>query len=232
MSFKCIVVDDEPHCALLIEKYIATTPGLEHVKSFYDSMEARDYLIEGNKIDITFLDIEMPMMSGIDLAREIKSKSLIIFTTGHRDFGAEAYRHNAVDYLLKPIRYEHFQEAIHKATKLLEHRAPVFFYAKETMGGKLVKVDIPQIIFIECNGNYAKIFFSRGEFYMIHISLAKLLNSLPKRSFIRVHKSYIVNLEKVQSLDGNILGLIEGRTVQIGPSFRDDLLKRLEDHII
>lgn len=232
---KCVIVDDEPHSASLMEKYIALTEGMELTKAFHVSEEAKEYILANpGDVDIAFLDIDMPGMNGIELAEFIGNSCLVIFTTGHKDFGADSYRQNAVDYLLKPIRYEHFLEAFQKAKARSDHARKYhkFFYAKERMEGKLVKINIEEIIFIQSHGNYVHIMLISNKKYLVHLSLRKVLSSLPSNLFSQIHKSHVVNLEHVQSIAGNKMCLVEDHELQIGETFKTKFVSHLERFMI
>lgn len=233
MDKRCIIVDDEPHCALLLERYIARTAGLTLTAIFNDPVAAYEWTRE-HTFDIVFLDIEMPNMSGLVFAEHIKGAALVVFTTGHLEFGAEAYRKNAVDYLMKPVRYAHFLEAVNKVDLVYRQhkKAAEYFYAKETLGGRLVKINLSDILYVESAGNYIKIIVLNNRFYLVHISLHKLNALLSGDTFARIHRSHVVNTQHIQSLEGNIITLSEDHKLQIGSSFRKGFLELLGSAMI
>lgn len=228
MLKRCIIVDDEPHCAALLERYIGRTAGLVLVKIFNDPAVAQEW-VRDNPFDIIFLDIEMPGMSGLAFAEHINDAASVIFTTGHPEFGAAAYRQNAIDYLLKPIRYGHFLEAINKVNLIDRQvkKAAEYFYAKETLGGKLVKINLSEILYVESAGNYIKIILVNNRFYLVHSSLNKLNAALSGGTFAQIHRSLVINMHHVQSLEGNIVTLSEDHKLQVGNSFRKGFLALL-----
>lgn len=237
MNLKCYIIDDEPTASGLIARYIERTQGLELVGVEYDSLKASEDIASGVVVpDITFLDIEMPGMDGLEVAGIISEFTLIVFTTGHRQFGAESYRHGAVDYLLKPIRYELFLESIDRAKKKIADNnmqdKKDHLFVKEVMVNKLVKVVLDEVLHIESSGNYSKIVLLDRKCNLVHISLNKLMASLPKDRFVRVHKSFIVNTNHIQSLDGNMLTMSDGSQIQMGASYRSNFFDALGGRIV
>lgn len=231
----CLIVDDEPHCSLLLEQYISGTPGLEHIASVHDATKALHLVNTGQKDpDIIFLDIDMPKMTGIEFARRIGNKALVIFTTGYPEYGAEAYRCNAIDYLLKPVKYEQFLEAIQKARLEIfrRQRLPNHIFMKESMGGRLVKIAFNDVLYIQSMGNYTKVFLGADKFYLFHLSLRKLQKMLPLPFFTRIHQSYAVNIIHIESVDGNMIHLKGGIKLQLGTSFRTTFLDSLGNHLV
>ncbi|KAA8482727.1 LytTR family two component transcriptional regulator [Arcticibacter tournemirensis] len=223
MILKCIAVDDEPLALGLICSFIEQTPFLQLVGKYSSAAEALQNLHE-LKPDILFLDVQMPDLSGMELARilsKTSSSPAIIFTTAFNHFALEGYKVNALDYLLKPFNYEEFLGAANKALSLKELKE-AFGTSKDTEGYshclflkseyQLVKVQYKDILYIEGLKDYAKVYLNTGEKPILSlISLKSLEQKLPSQQFIRVHRSYIIPLDKIKSVTRN--------TVQIGDKY-------------
>lgn len=234
MNMKCLIIDDDPHCALLLEQYIETAAEAELLATIHDPLQAMEQITAKRMHpDIVFLDMELSPVNGTEIAQQLQNHALVIFTTSRPQLSTGAYRYNAVDYLLKPVRYEHFSEALKKAGRLLRPKPrSTHFFARESMGGKLVKVLFDDILYIQSAGNYAKILLCGERYYLMHVSLNKLKQFLPKQKFSRIHQSYIVNLDRVLALDGNMVYLSEDISLQMGATYRKDFLESLGAYMI
>lgn len=201
MRIKCIAVDDEPFALKIIDDFCEKIPFLELVKTFNNPYEAFVYL-KNNKPDLIFLDIKMPEISGIQIAKNIKKLPPIIFTTAHSKYAIDSYNLDAVDYLLKPFDFDRFSKAINKAKKYLEiEKRNTISQAQDhsviiKVEYKNVKVFLSEILYIESMDNYIKIHTSK-KYHLTQQSLKSILSLLPTESFCRVHKSYIVHIAKI-----------------------------------
>lgn len=231
---KCLIIDSQPHSALLLEQYLDTAAGVELLPTIScPKMVLEQIVSEKIQPDIVFLDMELQSVNFISVAQQLQNRCLIIFTTMQPQLETGSYRYNAVDYLQKPIRYEHFSEALKKAARLLHPKPRAsHFFARESMGGKLVKVLFDDILYIQSAGNYAKVLLRGERYYLMHVSLTKLKQFLPKRKFSRIHQSYIVNMDQVLALDGNMVYLSEDVSLQMGATYRKDFLESLGEHIL
>jgi len=204
-----LIVDDEFLALNLLEHYIEQVPGLTLSGRFKSPLEAAQRLQEGD-IQLLFLDIQMPTLSGNHLLRTLKHPPVTIFTTAYADYAVEAFELNAVDYLLKPFSFERFLQAVNKAKELLRRVAPPMIpqeskdYFSVRVDGKVVRISFEDILFIEGLKEYVRI-VCRDTRHVTLASLKDLEELLPATHFLRVHKSFIVAKNKVQALDGNRL---------------------------
>jgi two-component system LytT family response regulator len=197
MTEKCIVVDDEITARNILKKYIQDVQFLDLVGEFKNAIDALAF-INTNKVDLIFLDIEMPKLSGINLAKIIDNSTKIIFTTAHREFALEGFELSAVDYLLKPISFERFIKAIQKITiepVRNNYQNNNFIYVK--VNKKMIKVDFDELLYIEGLSNYVKIHTS-NQTLVVYEKMMSILDKLPSSLFIRIHKSYIINTKKIR----------------------------------
>ena len=203
MQIKCIALDDEPLAIQLMTRNIERTPELHLVKSFTDAIEAKEYL-NTNIIDLVFIDINMPDISGIDLVRVLKQKPMVIFTTAYKQYALEGFDLDAIDYLLKPIKYERFLKAVKKAVDYYNYKNNIksekennLFIRSEY---ELIKIDVNEIEYIESMEDYLKIHLTTGRPIMTLMTVKSMLEKLDPSKFKRIHRSYIVPLAKVRSL--------------------------------
>ena len=210
MTYKCLIVDDEKLGRELIKSYIAHFPYLEASAEATSAIEAVQLLAKQD-YDILFLDINMPQISGIDLLKQSKHLPLTILCTAYSEYALESYEFDVVDYLLKPIDLGRFTKAITKIMDRLNIKAPVitlptappkpaFFFVKSEY--KKVRIDIPKIQYIEAMEKYVRIHLET-ERVLTLMSMSGILELLPPDNFIRIHRSYIINTQKITMLEGN-----------------------------
>lgn len=208
MPITCIIVDDEPMALQLLESYVLRTPYLQLEGKFSNGIEVLQFLHEKKQIDIIFMDIQMPEIDGLELSKKIPIQTKIIFTTAFDQYAIEGYKVNATGYLLKPFNYIEFLEATEKAKQLLlptknkEVEIPDYIFVKSEY--KQIKIFLNDIIYIESMKDYAKIFLtSQSSPIVTLLSLKKLNEELSKEKFMRVHRSFIVSLEKIEIVEKN-----------------------------
>ncbi len=208
MPITCIIVDDEPMALQLLESYVLRTPYLQLEGKFSNGIEVLQFLHEKKQIDIIFMDIQMPEIDGLELSKKIPIQTKIIFTTAFDQYAIEGYKVNATGYLLKPFNYIEFLEATEKAKQLLlptknkEVEIPDYIFVKSEY--KQIKIFLNDIIYIESMKDYAKIFLtSQSSPIVTLLSLKKLNKELPKENFMRIHRSFIVSLEKIEIVEKN-----------------------------
>ena len=234
---KCTVVDDEPFALELIMNYVRRTPFLELEECFSNPYKALAYL-NNNKVDLVFLDINMPELSGIQLYKSLPSPPLVIFTTAYPEYAAESYEYNAVDYLVKPIKYERFLKAVNKASGLaapagristpesgLEKPGNTKEYLMIKSGNRLVKVFPDDIQYIEAAGNYM-CFHVKGKKLMALLSMNDALDILPSNDFVRIHKSYIISLKHLDAVERQDV-VVAGKQLPIGITYREHFIRRM-----
>ncbi len=222
---KCLIVDDEDLARKLLEKYVSNTKDLTLVHSFSNAMELREFLLT-NIVDIIFLDINMPELSGMELVRTLKVKPNIIITTAYNEFALEAFEHNVTDYLPKPFSYERFLKAINKAkerTNKITGLENKFFFVKS--GYDIVRLMYDDIQFIEGMREYVKINTTDQKTISLN-SLNELEIKLPRDIFIRVHRSYIVNISKIKTVKNNTI-IVADIEIPISTTYKIELFKLL-----
>ena len=230
MPIRCLLVDDEHFALSLLEKFIADTPGLELVAACKSPIRAVEVL-QSEPVDLLFLDIQMPVLSGTNLLRTISRKPVTIFTTAYPQHAVEAFDLNAVDYLLKPFSFERFTQAVDKALTLLRQQQsgltgkPEGFLTVKA-DRKWVKIAFADIRYIEGWKEYVKIFTGTEKVITLE-SLNNLENLLPDTHFLRVHKSFIVAKDRVQKLDGEVLILENGTRIPVARARKKEVLTDL-----
>ena len=226
---KCIVVDDEPLARSLVEGHIAQVPFLEHIGSFKNAVLASDFL-SSNSVDLILLDIQMPMLTGIDFLKSLQNPPKVIFTTAYRDYAVESYELQVVDYLLKPITFSRFFKAVSKLNATPQVKTPevpsgrdhIFVQANK----KNIKVVLDAILYVESLKDYLKI-HTTSDTIVIKERISAFAKALPQNKFIQVHRSYIVAREKVTAFTQQDveIGRIE---IPIGGSYKEYVLKVLK----
>lgn len=225
---KCIAIDDEPLALELISGYIQKTPFLEFVAGFTNPFNAMNFLLK-NPIDLVFIDINMPELSGIELLKALPVLPKIIFTTAYSEYGAESYEFNAVDYLLKPIKYDRFLKGVNKAfdlSSLKKEDTSVFANSEPhsqsvliKSGSKTFKIATDDIFYIEAAGNYMLFYTLKGKI-MTLLPMSEILKMLPYNMFVRIHKSYIISLKHIEVIEKSIV-VINKTRVPIGITYKE-----------
>lgn len=238
MSLRCYIVDNEDHAISLLTKHIHKTPGLELVGSDTNPLEALEKISSGIiKADVCFLDIEMPQLSGLELAALIQNETHVIFTTAHEQFALKAFDTDVIDYLLKPFEYPRFLKAIQKVQKLVADNANnnagerTFIFIQSETKGKLIKVMFDHLYFIEGAQNYLRMMLDDAG-HLTYLSLKEMEDILPKMKFMRIHKSFIINLDKVSSVEGGMVHLTNGAAIQLGATYKKEFLERVNNNLI
>ncbi len=222
-KLKCIAVDDEPLALALIKTYVDATENLYLVNTFEDAIAAAEYLNQF-PVDLLFLDINMPDITGLELYSSLASKPIVIFTTAYKNFAFEGFELNAVDYLLKPIDYVRFKKAAKKAIDFFRYKqqqdlnAPseyLFVYSEY----KLLKIKVNHIIYLESLEDYVKIHLNNGKMIMTLVTLKKVIDKLPSDKFKRIHRSYVVAVKEVQSVANRKVQLSNDIILPISDSY-------------
>ena len=232
-TIRCLVADDEPPAREILRRYIDDMPGLHLIKECSNAMQVLSFLQE-EEIDIIFLDINMPQLKGNELLKILKNPPKIILTTAYVEYALEGYELDVVDYLLKPIQFERFVKAVHKAVQLngnsfnqpivqndAKQESFVYFRADR----KMVKVMLDSILYIESMKDYIKIVTSEG-ILITKQSMTSVEAMLPENDFIRTHRSFIVSLPKIKSFTHELIE-IEKTQIPIGKLFRNGVMKVL-----
>jgi len=234
VTIQCLVVDDEPPAREVIKRYIEAVPTLQLAGECTNAIEAMAFL-QQKKVDIIFLDIRMPQLNGTDFLKTLKVIPRVIFTTAHAEYALEGYELDITDYLLKPIQFDRFLKAVNKAFQL---QGPVtnepvvaqpatqepFVYFRADR--KMVKVLLQDIVYVESMKDYVKVFTRHGNI-ITKQSISSVEAMLPQTRFIRIHRSFIAALDKIQSFTPEIIG-INNTEIPIGKLYRQCVLKALE----
>lgn len=229
---KCLVVDDEPPAREIIGRYIADVPMLQLVGECSNAVQAMAFL-QQHQVDLLFLDIRMPQLNGNDLLKILSQPPKVIFTTAHAEYALEGYDLNVVDYLLKPIQFDRFLKAVHKATaqqafpeielSATDSRNESFVYFRSER--KMVKVMLDDILFIESMKDYIKVVTVKGVI-VTRQSITAVEAMLPGHSFLRTHRSFIVSLQRIRSFTSELIE-VDKYEIPIGKLFRNGVLKSL-----
>ena len=224
-KYTCILVDDEPLSRELIGDYIADCPELELVGSFANAIDARNYL-QSKTIDLMFLDINMPRMSGIRLMKSLSDPPEVIFITAYGEYAVEGFELEAVDYLLKPIEQDRFLRGVDRFLAKVgqKEKAPDFIMVKADK--KMFRIDLDQLEYVEAMGDYIRLVMSDKKL-TVYDRLAAFMEKLPKEQFCQIHKSYIIALSKINYLEGNQVH-IGDVFLPVSKSFRNTLVERLK----
>jgi DNA-binding LytR/AlgR family response regulator len=230
MIIKCLAVDDEPLALDIIEDYINKVDFLELEAKSTSAVEAIQ-LLKSKKIDLIFLDIQMPDLSGFEMLESLSKTPLIIFTTAYDDYAVESYNYHAIDYLIKPFSFPRFLKAVDKAHEYLDSHNTKIVISKEEKGndyifinadGGIVKIFLNDILYLKGLSDYIEV-KTKERKYIIRDNLKDVEKILSENNFARVHKSYIVSLGKIDSIGGNTIKIGEEK-IPIGRSYRNTLL--------
>jgi len=236
MSINCIVVDDEAIARKGIERYIKELDFLDLKGVCKNAMQANTLLKEYD-IDLIFLDIEMPMISGIDFLKSLKNAPKVIFTTAYSEHAIDSFEFDVIDYLIKPISFEKFLQAANKAYRLIiqENKVedtpnqpePTEDYIFVKVDKQLIKVSFSEILYIQGMQNYVTI-YTKTDKLLTLVPLKKIHEMLPGNYFVQTHKSYIVSVKQVEAIMGNMI-MIEKHSIPISRNFKDEVMKALVD---
>jgi len=236
---KTLIIDDEPLALDVLEAYIAKIPELQLVGRCANALEAND-MLRKQPVDLIFLDIQMPQITGIEFIKALQDPPMFIFTTAYSNYALEGYELNAIDYLLKPISFERFMKAINKVLSQFELRnresvpadqaqAPAdgedFFFVKADK--KLVRIKYDEILYIEGLKDYVIIRLEQGRVVTLQ-TMKSLEDKLPPGKFMRIHRSYIVSIDKIHAVDGTSVDVFEKgvlKQLPIGKNYRDEILE-------
>jgi DNA-binding LytR/AlgR family response regulator len=226
-NIRCIVVEDEPASQEVLKKYIADYPQLELAALCSHAIDAGEQLRKLSNIDLIFLDITLPKISGLDFYRSLSNPPPVIFTTAYPEYAVNGFEVNAVDYLVKPFPFERFLKAMNKLQDQLKPNTPSFQdYILVLADKKTHKVNYDDILYMEAMGDYVKI-FSAGKTVIVHHTLQKLQELLPSDRFFRVHKSYLISLQRIDYIEGNMV-VINSSQLPIGQTYRGEFLARIQ----
>lgn len=222
---RCCIIDDEPLSRDVLRQFVSDHPDLVLCREYKDALEAITG-IEKSPVDLLFLDINMPKLSGINFYKSLSQKPLVIFTTAYPEFALDGFELNAVDYLMKPIPFDRFLQAIQKVKERLKPQIATQDYIMLKVDKKLYRTPYDEILFLEALGDYAKVHLE-NQVLVITTTMKKMEAELPTTAFIRTHKSFIINTSKVAFIEGNQIS-IGNQMVPIGLRYRENVLHRLK----
>ena len=235
MNITCAIIDDGPLAAGLLESYVEKTPYLE-LKGTYNSAVTAMRDIRENPVQLLFLDIQMPELSGIEFAKILPRETKVIFTTAFSQYAIEGFRVNALDYLLKPISYQDFVKSTDKALEWFSSQMRQdaflrdrFLFVKSDY--KLQRVNLDDILYIEGLKDYVRFYLESGEKLMSLMSMKRLEDFLPSPEFLRTHRSYIVHMPKVRTID-RLRIVLDNTYIPVSDNYKDDVMAYLEQHTL
>jgi two-component system, LytTR family, response regulator len=233
----CIIVDDEQHAIDIMLHYVKQVPHLNLIGTTTNPMEALE-LVTSQKVDLVFLDVQMPELSGIDFVKAINGKAKVILTTAYSEFALESYELDVVDYLLKPIRFPRFLQAVQKAAASNETSPPLtqdeddYIFVKTESKGKFLKINLADIDYLEGMKNYVAIHCNTKK-TLVLTSMKEMEDRLSKHQFIRVHKSFIIAINRINGIEGNqVLLKNVSAPILIGDIYKTGLMELVKNKMI
>ncbi|TYP97394.1 LytTR family two component transcriptional regulator [Tenacibaculum adriaticum] len=232
MKVKCLIIDDEPLAINVIKNYLEQIEHFEIVNSFSNAIDGLNFL-KKNTVDVIFLDINMPVLDGINFIKSLVKPPLLIITSAYDEFAIETYELDVLDYLVKPIEFPRFMKALNKVDKKLDTvnkasleniKERLFIFVKIDKK-KMKKIFLDEILVIESLKDYLKINTLSGR-YIVHSTLTNFTNLLPSRDFIRIHRSYTIAIDKIDAVEGNSIE-IEGLRYVIGRSYIENVKQKI-----
>ena len=227
MNLRCIIVDDEPLSHEILENYIGKVPGLELTNSFYNAIDALAYLNENNT-DLIFLDINMPELSGVGLLKSLQNAPAVIFTSAYPEYAVDGFELEIADFLLKPFSFERFLKALNKVSqsnKIVAKQIADGFLVVKT-GKKIYRIKHNEILYFESAGDYVKVHTAQ-KVHVVNETLKQFVSSLPTKDFLRIHRSFIISISKIDYLEGNQV-YISKQPIPIGNSYKEGLVARMQ----
>lgn len=242
MKIKCIAIDDEPLALRQICSYIERLDFLELHSSWSDPRRAVEQIESMSETIILFVDIDMPYITGIEIAEQVEGRHYVVFTTAYNNYAIDGFRVNAIDYILKPIAFADFQRAaqkvlnLHRLKSLSEQSDMALSAPEDDMGYISIKADykvtpvkISDIVFIESVGEYVRLNLRDGSTLTTLYRLKNMESELPSTLFVRIHRSYVVNMSYIHSFSRNKIELLDNNELPIGESYRDPLTAQLDE---
>jgi len=236
MNLNCYIVDDEQHAMDILAEFIEQTPGLTLQGSSTRPLTALQEITD-NAPELTFLDIDMPEIGGLEFAGLVHPLTAVIFTTSYREYAPEAFEKEAADYLLKPISYERFLMSIQKIRRnfVVRDQTPEMdrrsFFVKTGVRGQLVRICIPEIVFISSALNYVEI-FTREQKIMTYLSMMEIMEKLPVANFSRIHKCHLVNHDYIRYIEHGAVKMTNQSILPIGRAYRSSFLEKIKSEMI
>lgn len=236
-NITCLIVEDEPNAMKLLEDYASKVPFLQLSGKCYDAMSAVSFL-RNHKVDVIMLDINMPVLTGIEMASMISRDQKIIFTTAYSEYALDSFEYHVVDYMLKPITFKRFMQAINKLQSFMQqenhqkeitqnNESPDFLFVKS--GKQLHKIEYASVYYLEALKEYIAIHTPK-EKILVYKRMKELAETLPQQ-FVRIHNSYIVNIEHIQNIVSNMV-LVKDQRLPISNSYREQFQERISGKVL
>ena len=226
----CIVIDDESSSIETLEDYIQKCEFLHLSGSFTNPLNAIRFMENNGYPDMVFLDVDMPELSGLELAQFLPPQTAIIYVTAFAAYAIQAFETNVYDFLLKPVSFAKFLKSVTKVKNILQpnftprnEETENFFFINSGVKGKIIKVAYDDIIYVEGSKNYV-IVYVVGNKYITYLTMLEIENALPADYFMRVHRSYIINLKKIQYIEGNMVIVSDRITIPLGGIYKEPLM--------
>jgi len=230
----CAIVDDDPVNRLTLEHYISLTDSLRLVATLTDGLEGLTYFRAGNQVDVLFLDVEMPQLSGLELLRVLPNPPLVVLTTAHEDFAVDAFELQVTDYLMKPFDFARFSRAVQRAHRQFGLLAVTPATAPTStsrdlfvkVNNKMVRITFDEVLYVEALSDYVVIVTDKQK-YIVYTTLKAFVDRLPCEHFVRVHRSYILNLRRVEAIESNMAFVPGGQEVPISKSYQEAVFRKI-----
>lgn len=236
----CMIVDDEQHAVDTLMHYVSLTPHLNLLKATTNPEEATEF-VSRQPVDLIFLDVQMPLISGLEIIKKLDKKIKVILCTAYSEFAFEGYEHDVVDYLMKPVAYPRFLKAVQKAANVMasDYASPAdnemeddYIFVKSEYKGKMIKINLGDIDYIEGMKNYVAIYRGKEKILAL-LNMKDLEDRLPKRKFIRVHKSFIISLSRVSAIEGNHVVLQNiTASVPLGEMYKQSFMEKIRNKLM
>lgn len=230
---KCIIIDDDEMIIATLEHYISQTEGMELVKSFTSAVEGANFYKNNKDIDLILLDVEMPEMTGLDFLNVMGTKTNVVLVTSKPEYAVEAFEYEVKDYILKPVQYPRFLKAVEKCKQVQEEvlasvegsENEYEVYIRSDL--KYVRINILDVKYIEAQADYVSFVINNNTKHMVHATMKSLEQKLPKSVFVRIHRSYIVNIKQIDSAENAIVN-VGSANLPIGASYRSAFFDKLK----
>jgi DNA-binding LytR/AlgR family response regulator len=238
MTITCYIVDDDSGAISLLKEYVEKTPQLELIGTSENPVTALDVLTSANAPDITFIDIDMRLLSGLELAGMVNLYTTVIFTTAFPQYALMAFEKEAFDYILKPVSYDRFLKCIQRVKRKKKLAAkndyPIlkdFFNIKSEIKGRMVKVKFDEVTYIEGADNYIQIYTTAGK-HMTYLTMKEIEHHLPKPLFARIHRSFIININFVKVIERGQIRLESGEGLILGDNYKKKFLDLMDEFLV
>ena len=224
MKIRCVITDDEPMARKGLKSYVDKIDFLQLEAVCEDAIQLNTYL-QSSRPDLIFMDIEMPYISGLEMISTIENPPYVIITTAYEKYALKGYELNVVDYLLKPISFERFLKAVNKVNNLINKKEETSEYIFVRSDKQMYKLFIKDILYIKSMENYICI-YTENDKLVIRSTMKHIINTLPSSMYIQIHKSYLVNIEKIKMINGNQI-VIGDETITIARNFREEVFQKI-----